>query len=251
MKKVLALWFALHVVCSCAVEDAPIEQDNQTDEVIRGTRDRGRNPAVVALRTTDGLLCSGTLITPRAVLTARHCVSYVPPTVNCNAAMQVFGMRNARSYTVYTSEDVVDASPVARGERIVVPQTDKLCGSDVAIVVLDRDVAGITPLGISDSPLAPAHRVTVSGYGRRGDSSRAGVGVHYTRTNVKIDAVTETEFVTGESVCSGDSGGPAIDARTGLVVGVLSRGTERCVGVNATAIWTRAMVARPLLSSLR
>src|SRR5262249_1689343 len=36
--------------------------------------------------------------------------------------------------------------------------------------------------------------------------------------------VAPSEFQVGESICEGDSGGPALDATTGAVVGVVSRG---------------------------
>ena len=118
--------------------------------------------------------------------------------------------------------------------------------------MLDRDLRGIAPLDVDAAALpGPGDVVTVVGYGARGDSARAGVGARYVRAGVRVERGSRAEFFTAEGPCSGDSGSPAIDARTGRVVGVLSRGTDRCTGPTAGAAWTRAWVARALLDRVR
>jgi hypothetical protein len=119
------------------------------------------------------------------------------------------------------------------------------------VLVHDRAVVGITPLGVARRvALAPGDDVSIVGYGRRGDAARAGVGARYFRDRVGVREASASEFTTAAGSCSGDSGGPALDRRTGLVVGVVSRGSGRCAGPDSEGVWSRAMIAGPLLDAL-
>jgi secreted trypsin-like serine protease len=93
-------------------------------------------------------------------------------------------------------------------------------------------------------------RLTVVGFGQRGSSERAPYGVRYQRAVSVVDW-SAREFMAGRSVCHGDSGGPALDPRTGAVVGVLSRGSEPCTARDAMAIWTHVSVAKSLIAAAR
>jgi hypothetical protein len=237
---VLSLFLA---ACSAAaLEDRAVtpSDDIRVDqaEIVHGVPDRGRNPAVVAIGIADQGLCTGALIAPNVVLTARHCVSKTSEQVRCPAdEPQVLGDRAASSLLVLVGDDVTHAVPVARGRELVVPDVDALCDDDIALIVLDRPVVGIDPLDVRLHGVAKGDHVRAIGFGKKGNHVAAGTKV--LREHVRVTEATATEFMVGEATCQGDSGGPALDEASGDVVGVVSRGGPSCDGADAHNIYTR------------
>lgn len=245
-------WCGLFGACAPVDELSPEAQGS--DAIVHGTADRGRTPAVVALRTRDGALCSGALVAPDVVLTARHCVSFVQPEVRCESrGAQVMGDRRPEDISVVVGDDARTGTVAAHGASLVTPDSDRLCGEDLSLLRLDRTVRGITPLPLGlRRAVTERTRVRVVGYGLRGDSARAGVAQRFQRAHVAVTDVAAREFSVAEGPCGGDSGSPAIDEATGEVVGVLSRGSARCVGPDAVGIYTRVDVfAAALARALR
>lgn len=238
------------VACSSTDSDAvPVPAPQDTQDIVGGRSDRGHDPAVVALLIGEEGLCSGSLIAPTLVLTARHCVSHTTERITCpSRALQVLGDHDPASITVLVGNAIETAQPVAQGARLHLLPGRSLCGQDAALIELDRPVEGVTPLEVDLGP-GPDKGALIRaiGFGLRGDNQDT-AGRKYARSHVAITASSSDEFAVGESICSGDSGGPAIDEKTGKIVGVVSRGGPACTGSDVRNIYTRPLILADLLA---
>jgi hypothetical protein len=177
------------------------------------------------------------------VLTARHCVSRaVTATPSCDARGRSHNGdhlaedADPAQIAIYVGPRVrpdIDA-PQARAVRTLHPAGQVLCDADVAFLVLDRPLTNVTvlPIRLTHS-VEPGDLVVPIGFG--GGTSNQ-VGVRSARAHSPVLATGPAsnadtgavlgprEFEVDVATCRGDSGGPAIDMRTGEIVGVVSRG---------------------------
>ncbi len=203
------------------------------------------------------VFCSGALLAPNLVATARHCVvELASPRIEC--ASSAFGKALPPSdVRVTTDERITPTSDFANVRQIVEPSgadQTAVCGNDIALLILDRNInlpQYVTPT--ISPPMTDATystKVTTIGYGvdNPGDDAGATAGVRRILENVALQCVPNdgtfahclsggnamifaaSEFESGvASTCEGDSGSSAFeqsnfDAGRWVSFGVLSRG---------------------------
>ena len=169
----------------------------------------GKGPiALLVLLSSSGTpiaTCTGAFVTSQHVLTGAHCFDHGVS----SAVIQIEG-------------DTIASSAIARPRSYIA--SNSVSGSDFAIVTLERDVSDVEtlPLLLSESVI-PGTTLNIIGFGQdeNGDSALQGndfnealkkgtMIVSVTNLDGNDGAFAASFDSTGQSVCSGDSGGPAI-----------------------------------------
>ena len=268
--------------CSSSAPDEAAEGGERSvarasSPIIQGTTSTSEQDAVVliVLHDTSGQIkgtCSGTLVAPNLVLTARHCVSDTDEGALCTkggAALQQGGARadlRAADLSIYTGVNAVQVADqpnkaAARGKQIIHEAVSTICNADVAFIVLDAAVSGRVAALRLTGATREGEVLTAVGWGITESNNLP--GSRQQRSNVQVQAVGpltldtqsniglgDSEFLVGESICSGDSGGPTLSSK-GAVVGVVSRGggggsgnpdpnnpSASCIGQNVLNFYT-------------
>jgi hypothetical protein len=190
-----------------------------------GSLDGSAHPAVGLLLADRGngpeADCSGTLVSTTVFVTAAHCTA---------------DLASARVWVSFDPRYVAGSSSLLPGTAHSDPQWGLVKGDshDLAVVVLDSPVGGVTPLALPKAGALEAAGVssqafTNVGYGYA-DRSFTFDGYRRWSTS-SFNNVKPTELRLSEKnggVCFGDSGGPRLLGN--VVVAVTSTGNKNCTG---------------------
>ncbi len=239
----------------CGDDARSLETAALRQEVIGGVLDTTHRDVVgvfvqPALATGIGF-CSGFLVAPNLVMTARHCVSgFDVPGTACadevvagvqRVAARALPPEPAARFAITQADDVTVAGVGTVAVAAVHVPPDAMgkpnCGHDIALLELSAPVPGAPGLALRAAPPVVSETFTALGYGFDGAVANSD-GVRRSRSGLGVEAVgelrttsgslgaTDRDWVATLGPCGGDSGAPALDTQD-RVIGVMSRGNPR------------------------
>ena len=256
----LALLLSVATLAGCAQEmgDGELKKEGPVGHLssaIQGgvTDTNAAHNFAVGVANRFGGVCSGTLIAPNLVMTARHCV--IPPSNDESVTCANRFPANVAASALYvtTEPNLYKAKSYYAATEIITPADSAFCGNDIALIILEKDVPAseaqpatpVVQFKMTDRRLSGS--ITAMGYGITNPSAEDS-GQRRIRQNIPLLCIPGSktldcsgdmakysddaaEFVTEGYVCSGDSGSGAFDQKSfdkgsPFVMGTLSRGPQ-------------------------
>jgi len=218
--------------------------DQSDAKIIGGERvndnDKIAVSTVALVQPSGHSFCSGTLVTPKHVVTAAHCLAdYREDTLliafGTKAKLGSFVLENLRA----TKEFKVHEDFRAFALRLPLAPP-----ADIAILELHEDAPAEFKSAVvltARSSLSVGQDIILAGFGVTSTETPSSGVLNKVDTEVIATSSRMKEFTfgnsPGKSACSGDSGGPAYIESDGqlVLIGVTSRGSRNC---DATGIYT-------------
>ena len=271
-RSLIAGVLALGVAVGCSAAPVGPQPTGSNSSAIQGGTDDTTHTFAVGLvvlpSATMVAFCSGALIAPKLVATARHCAAAISSSmVDCSSA--TFGSDyNAGDLLVTTDATITMESNFVTVAQVVTPPATAVCGDDLALLILSSNIQlpqYVTPVlspPITDHSVY-SEQITAIGYGIDDPTDTMGTsaGTRRIRQNIPISCipndptfdcypqfqgiVASNEFQAADGTCEGDSGSGAYDEESfdqGVwkSFGVLSRGTTSTDGKTCIdAVYTR------------
>lgn len=199
--------------------------------------------------------CTGTIVAPRVLMTAAHCIQEFNPQTNVKTSdfilpgvgdfISYFGTRVSMDGKWLRAASVIphpdwDPSLTLQGDADRPP-------NDIGLVILESDIPGeYKPVGIADPEmtLKENQTVTLVGFGVTRTRRNNNTGV-LREVSLPLKSINKRSQILGvgnfmKGACAGDSGGPMYtqdENGNWLVIGVTSAGVEifqNCIGVDNT-----------------
>jgi len=197
----------------------------QSQQIIGGTVTAG-DPAVVALvvgfNGRYSSYCTGSLVGPKTVLTAAHCI---------------YAQGRNAPYSVAFGTYASNPTSVVRVVSQIAHPRYSGQSNDFGLLELERAVTNVPLLRMNDAPMVSSLLgvgVRHSGFGVTDGTSQAGGGTKREVTTPlrRIESASFESGGMGKQTCQGDSGGPGFMTFPGdtseRLVGVVSYGDQSC-----------------------
>jgi hypothetical protein len=288
-KKTIILIILLIFIAGCGSCPSQTPNDpisSAQEPIINGIPSDPSQDSVVfiaAVNSNSSSACSGTIVAPNLILTARHCITTVKDepfscqadgSLNSNSKGGVFisdwPISQLYIFKGQTKPDYLSNLANADGlaQAVFHPSSSEMCDGDIALILLQQPLKKPTIATLHFyGPVIPGDIITAVGYGldqsgtipayrlQRKDIPILRVGPVSATNNTWPVAINE--FEVGEAICQGDSGGPAFDIN-GAVIGLVSAGgngragttsnaAEDCIGSDTRNYYTRISGYRNLI----